>query len=107
MFIICHFDQVLSNDPKQKLAWESAIFEGINQLFPSEKYILLSSIQLVGLLLVVIVAKEKIGFIRKVECLSKKVSYKLLHFMMAYFSSYIIYIKYRLDLVVSQEIKAP
>lgn len=63
-----------SRDEGRVDGWEERIFSYLTGFFPPEKYAFLSSVQMVGLLLCVVMSKEHFVRVRKVERLLKKVS---------------------------------
>lgn len=67
--------QVLTSDDTSLASmWESHIEKYLTGFFPKTKYIFLSSIQMVGLVMILIISKPLLPQIRKVERFVKKVS---------------------------------
>ena len=65
--------QILSTDLNRRLLWEQQLMTVLDSAFGEKYYRLLTSVNLVGILLVVVVKSDLLPFFRRVECFSRKV----------------------------------
>ena len=64
--------QIFSTDLNRRFIWESQLMNCLNDAFGVGTYRVLSSLNLVGILLVVVVKADRLHFFRRVECFSRK-----------------------------------